>query len=278
MTTVASNEMLKRRKNGRVNLWLASTQFRAFDVALCWHPLLVFVCYTIDMKDFRKYLIEILVIVIGITISFLVNEWREERKERQEEKEILTDIKYGLEKDKINIERCRTRFDIQMKSIDSVFVFLEKPKMDDRLQDLIPRSLFTTTFQPHTGAYDDLKGRGISIIQNDSLRDIIVTMFERISPTPKLQEDFFINELRKGIMNYCLRNFDKYGVYKSDDNNWFTHDRMIPNNYDKLRNDAEFKSLLKTYHSFLDMQITGCSIVYDNIHITLTLIDKDLSK
>ena len=34
------------------------------------------------MKKFSKYLIELVVIVVGITLSFLVDEWREEAEHK----------------------------------------------------------------------------------------------------------------------------------------------------------------------------------------------------
>lgn len=51
------------------------------------------------MKKISKYLIELIVIVVGITLSFMVDEWREERQNREETLKVLSNLKFNLQTD-----------------------------------------------------------------------------------------------------------------------------------------------------------------------------------
>ena len=44
------------------------------------------------MKPYLKYVYEVIAIVVGITLSFMVDEWREERQNWEKEKVILKEI------------------------------------------------------------------------------------------------------------------------------------------------------------------------------------------
>ena len=48
------------------------------------------------LKPYLKYFYEIIAIVIGITISFIVDEWREDRQNRTETVNSLSSIKEDL--------------------------------------------------------------------------------------------------------------------------------------------------------------------------------------
>ena len=47
------------------------------------------------MKPYLKYLFEVLAIVVGITLSFVVDEWREERQKKREEIQSLEKLLGG---------------------------------------------------------------------------------------------------------------------------------------------------------------------------------------
>lgn len=56
-------------------------------------------------KEIQRYLFEIIVIFIGITISFVFESWRKDREEQHETKKQLTLLKNDLERSKAWIEK-----------------------------------------------------------------------------------------------------------------------------------------------------------------------------
>ncbi len=229
------------------------------------------------MKKFRDYLVEISVIVIGITLSFMVDEWRNSNKRRAQEKEILRDLKFGLEKDLIDIERCGIIFNNQITKIDSVLLLMENVNMDESFPRLVSQSLFSTIFQAQRGIYDDLKTKGISIISEKSLRESIITLFDRIYRIPDSQDEIYIDQLRLQIMMYSFENFDSYGPYVGKNGyTAFSSDVMYPLDYTDLRASPVFKSLLNSYRKALTVKVTGTNIVKSNIENVIELIVDEL--
>jgi hypothetical protein len=80
-------------------------------------------------KTFGRYFAEIVIIFIGITISFIFEEWREEKANRQQEREfiesLLGDLKF--KKDEISAERNEILQFIQYS--DSALLIFEDHKI-----------------------------------------------------------------------------------------------------------------------------------------------------
>lgn len=70
------------------------------------------------MKKYLKYLIELIVIVVGITLSFMVDEWREERQNREKVISALKIIQQNLVQDSIQIERHIDSRENEEKGLD----------------------------------------------------------------------------------------------------------------------------------------------------------------
>lgn len=126
---------------------------------------------------FSKYLLyaigEILLVVIGILIALQVNNWNEERKERQVEIKFFRNLKNDLHAD---IERLDYMIDLattKVKASQNVKLLSDRDSVgslynfSDDMLDLI----FVDEFKPNDNTYDEMKSSGnFSSIQNDSLK------------------------------------------------------------------------------------------------------------
>ena len=63
-----------------------------------------------NLKSSLKYVYEVIAIVVGITISFMVDEWREESQNRKETLTLLSSIKEDLTMDTITIQKAIDQF------------------------------------------------------------------------------------------------------------------------------------------------------------------------
>lgn len=75
------------------------------------------------MKKYAKYLIEFVVIVFGITASFMVDEWREERQDRKELKNILQMMQSNLQQDSIKMINVA---DFMLRRVSRIDNFIDK--------------------------------------------------------------------------------------------------------------------------------------------------------
>ena len=130
-------------------------------------------------RKWAEYLLEIIVITVGILGAYSLNNWNEGRKSLKLETEMLREIKVGLESD---LEDIELNLSIQrgvLKSQDIIIDWLESDQpYDDSLSIHFGRSNSTSVFLSNEGAYETLKQLGIRLITNDSLRDQILKVYD----------------------------------------------------------------------------------------------------
>jgi len=135
----------------------------------------------------RKYILyaigEILLVVIGILIALQINNINEERKNRKEEKILLSnfiiDIKNDLDAFDLNIASTTHK----MLKIDSLFELLKSP-VKHRLEELIKYNLgipSVDVFLPTSGTYDEAISSGkMALIQDVETRKNIFTYYRNL--------------------------------------------------------------------------------------------------
>ena len=172
-------------------------------------------------RKWAEYLLEIIVIIIGILGAFALNNWNEWRKDRQQEKEILIDLKLNLES---NITLLRGRIEYFNSGQKSSKIIL------DVINNRLPNhdslgNHFSRATNGYGGAdvisyvgYEALRNNGFSLIANKSLKDEILQLFENtyrelisIDETFKLHNSYYIEVLGKLFYQdkeYSLKPYD----------------------------------------------------------------------
>jgi hypothetical protein len=191
-------------------------------------------------NKFSKYLLyaigEILLVMIGILLALQVNNWNENRKLRINEISSLKEVRRNLDQ---NITQ-------QKRSLESdSIIFRNGKKLIDILKDensIYHDSLNTifgsvALYSPYfaiDGAYENLKQKGSDLIQDDSLRQVLIEIFEQLLPELEQAGNSF--ELEVGS-----RKIDMTLAYFETGNTIFS---MRPNNFDELKNNQEFLNFL----------------------------------
>ncbi len=144
-------------------------------------------------QSWRKYLFEFLSIFVAVISAFALNNWNDNRKENEAESKILIEISNGLEKDledvyinlnghKQGIQACifwRNIINGKQSDIDSV------------AQQYLRLTRDFTSIQ-NTSGYETLKSRGFEIMDNDSLRQKIISLYEfEYQTLQKIEEEYF---------------------------------------------------------------------------------------
>jgi len=240
-------------------------------------------------KYLLKYSLEFLVIVMGISVSFWVNEWNENRKRKiieikhlkELKSDILETLKDAYKDEKFNI------IDIQSTLYLQDF-FFKNTVYNDSLSYHFYRVTQHYQMYPKTSALESIKSIGLDIISNDSIR-LKVTDFYQV----QIQNLVDVGRVSQGQANfanslwqYFEKHFKPIDESIRKDNDWYSDTSFAkypPKKWqvldvDKLQQDYKLQLILDK--KMLDRQ---GSIAYSNLVIKsgeelLKLISTELMK
>lgn len=146
--------------------------------------------------NWKRYLFKFLSIFIGVTMAFALNKWNEDRRDRDSESKILTEIKNGLELDLIDL---RGNMFGHEKGIEACFYFRDLINNEPVDKELLEHAYFILlrdfiSIQNKSG-YESLKSKGLEIVRSDSLRFKIVSLYDfDYEIIEKLEESYSENQ------------------------------------------------------------------------------------
>lgn len=154
-----------------------------------------------DNLKIKKFGLEFITIFIGVFAAFALNNWNDNRKNNHTELKILSEIENGLKQDindiDINIDGHKQGL-LAVKFFNKLI--LNKPTNRDSLTYYYFILLRDFISVQNISGYETLKSKGLEIIENDSLRTEILSLYEN---------DY--NSLRKLEENYAeLQFFEHY--------------------------------------------------------------------
>jgi hypothetical protein len=121
---------------------------------------------------------EVFMVMVGILLALQVNNWNDDRKDGVKELKILREMRGNLDRD---LADCR--FNIQrngqlLRGNQAVLKQLDdRTPFHDSLRIHYSNIFGSTQLSANTSAYDNLKSIGFNLIHNDSLRQMITTLY-----------------------------------------------------------------------------------------------------
>ncbi|MEM6699972.1 MAG: DUF6090 family protein [Bacteroidota bacterium] len=145
-----------------------------------------------EQINWRKYFLEFLSIFIGISVAFALEKWNEDRRDQRSEEKTLLEIKNGLHQDILDIEQ---NIGGHKAGLNACNYF--RKIIDDQpvAKDSLAKQYFYLlrdyiSIQNKTG-YESLKSKGLELIQDDSLRFAIISMYDiHYEILEKLEEQY----------------------------------------------------------------------------------------
>ena len=130
-------------------------------------------------KYFKYAIGEIVRVVIGILIALQVNNWNEKRKLKNYEKQLLIQLKNDLER---NSGDLKFNIILQEKLIESSNLLVNhlnnKLPYSDTLKVHFANTALWTKFIVNAGAYKTIESKGLDLISDLELRDLIFRIYE----------------------------------------------------------------------------------------------------
>lgn len=206
------------------------------------------------MQKYALYAIgEIALVVIGILLALQLNNWNEQRKDRIREREILTEIMHDIEVSKQDLERD---VDIQLRALNSAEklknYMLAKGRDVDTLVQYMTVATAAAQFVGRTSGYSNLQSTGLNIIQNDSLRQAIVQLYDiRFAYTKSMGYRYDdVQTPRRYLAEYLTNHFwiDQDSIYDIGDPSvefQFETNYLTLRDVDALLRDQNFVMLIQ---------------------------------
>ena len=175
-------------------------------------------------KYFRYAIGEIILVVIGILIALQVNNWNNNINSRNEEKmailEIYQSLKFEFE-DVIPYQVNRSKI---LEQGITTFLNLREEKVTisdtvfERLWDEINMG---SRFTYESGPFEAVKNRGLNLISNDSVRAMLVNLYETTFPRSQYFINSYLDSQDYSVQSIKLKEFLlKTEVYKNAKGDW----------------------------------------------------------
>ena len=196
---------------------------------------------------------EIILVVFGILIALQINNWNEEKKLKKEEIRFLQNFKTSLKSD---IEENGWRSQQYLKTKEAIPVLLNHLEQDipyrDSLKFHFGRISQNWTLRVNSEVFETLKSNDLDLISNNELRNNLISYYSWGSTILNRDVDRYISIIDNASANIFNSRFralwnGNYKKIKIDKNNVALLElEMIPNDYERLKEDNEFLYFLRS--------------------------------
>lgn len=199
-------------------------------------------------SEWYKYIIELIVVILGILIAYNLEQWGDVRNDKKREVEILKEFKGALSADLMEIQ---SNIEMHEYSILSSRMILEVIKDDlpyhDSLDACFAYTHTFSVFSGRVGPIEQLKNSNLAVVSNDKLRLEIISMYDEAYPRIRLVE-LAIKRDYEQLRDFDRLYFDVYDVERGSTNKsiptslWGV---MRPISFAELKKNPQYAALLR---------------------------------
>ena len=148
------------------------------------------------LKYMRYAIGEIILVVIGILIALQINNWNQNRLDRNFEVTMLKEIRSSLESDLKSFKSFESRQETKRQGIQKLLAMISSNQTypDTTLLNAYNEMRFGNLFTYNKGGYEGVKSVGLNKITNDSVRKELILLYEVRIPEIMSLYDFFVQE------------------------------------------------------------------------------------
>ena len=193
-------------------------------------------------KRVGRYIIyaigEIILVMVGILLALKVNNWNESNKQKQEELQILKELRSDLEFTIEELDTAAYYNRLMVNDLVNIRKYINEDlpyeqKLDTAFGNL---DLWSMSYIPFV-AYESLKNKGIDLISNDSLKNHITKFYEfnmqiLMDDVGKWEWSFNQSTTQRMMINYVRRDDELNSPIAK------------PNNFEDLKTNVEFNNFI----------------------------------
>lgn len=154
-----------------------------------------------------QYVFEIIVIFLGISISFWFDEWRDNRKDIEMERKHLSDLRDNLQQDTFIFSHVINNAKRLISSSRKLATFKNEAEILDSINFHIDNASSYLGLQINQTAYEEIKQTGhTSLISNDSLKKAILSHYTITIPGciewSNVDKNYTMSQILPEMSNY----------------------------------------------------------------------------
>lgn len=233
-------------------------------------------------SEWYKYVLEIIVIILGILIAYNLEQWGDTRKNKKREIEILKEFKAALNAD---LAEMKANIHEHENSILSSRIVLKVIKDNlpyhDSLNACFAYTHAFTTFSGRVGPIEQLKNTNLEIVSNDSLRLNIISMYDVAFIGVRNVELAILRDYEQ-LRDFDRLYFEAYDLEGVSTNKsvpspfWGT---MRPIRFEELKTNPEYAALLRARISNQMGLLRGTyNPIANSLSNLLNQIDQEITK
>jgi Family of unknown function (DUF6090) len=185
-------------------------------------------------RKWAEYLLEILVIVVGILGAFALNNWNENRKSNQIEAILLTELHKSVKEEIYGLNRAINQNRTYISSAEIVLNTIENKQIfSDSVSDHLQRSFKIWKAHINTSAFGNLKDYGLHFIKNDETRNSILSGYDGRAKFVDLAYQRYDQFLYNVVEPELAERFEfkeiqanRYGLFPLDNDSKSNHHRL----------------------------------------------------
>jgi hypothetical protein len=188
-------------------------------------------------KYFKYAIGEIVLVVIGILIALQINNWNEGRKLKLIELELLQNIQADLRESRNSINAMVVDNTEQLTMYTKLLYYVKEdlPETKDLGPNFGRLATWTTPYLNYS-AYETLKTKGVDLIENDSLKKQITTIYDNEFAFLIGDWDRWEWNINQTIsMPFFVKHFSRDSIHK---------EIAKPNDFEALKTNKEFSNLI----------------------------------
>ncbi len=229
-----------------------------------------------------KYVIEIIVVIIGILIAYNLEQWSDARSNKKREIEILKEFKAALSADLAEMkDNIRQHENSILSSRIVLKVIKDNLPYNDSLDACFAYTHAFTSFSGRVGPIEQLKNTNLEIVSNDSLRLNIISMYDEAFTRLHNVELVILRDYEQ-LRDFDRLYFEAYNVESVSTNKsvpspfWGL---MRPIRFTELKTNPEYAALLRARISNQMGLLRGTyNPITNSLGNLLNQIDREIEK
>jgi hypothetical protein len=228
-------------------------------------------------RKWAEYLLEILVITIGILGAFALNNWNEERKTRASEFKALLDLKEEFHANEASFQRILKYKASTKNKWKDFFNIINNHELPESKRAIMRPIAAIAEYTPVNSKLSSLLSSGkIENIRNDSLQNLLLSwpnVLLRYNMFEDMQVNFVLDHLAPlelELVPYTRRETLGYLTTEIRLNSY--PDKLL---LAAVKNMEYHNALINNYH-LLSKQIESAEIVNQNFNLILELLDEEI--